>query len=392
MAINFIRGIVISLALVISAFLAGCAHEAEPSGAVLDETAEVNDDLIKSEFFDLFVGEADLFLAQFDAYVCFYVSNPRGLRRLVLVPNVDMRNFRYIAVGYLPQYHLPFGEWENDQLFESSTLFEIDLLEAGTPFAFHWAFWQLFYGPARVISFVDSYGSTRYMGIGKDDPREGPYPGFWIEEILMAIHPGMDELLESAGIRDRLAPAQLEEALRISLEYMEPIQSEFFDMFTPFVPLFVARESFVDVASDVTALFLSRFDSYAYFYEYDLEDIGRMVFIANTDMRDFRFIETDHLPIHLPGDEWEGNHLFKVDTLFELDLLKEGTPFVFQWRWRGHEPTRVISFVDSYGNTRYIAFGDDPRGDPYPGFWIREIIERTVHPGKEELLKLKENL
>jgi len=106
------------------------------------------------------------------------------------------------------------------------------------------------------------------------------------------------------------------------------------------------------------------------FFEFSYQHVGRhinVVFVANVDLKDFKFVEVHHIVRE------NQNYFFITDTLFSTDILMANQPFVTSWLHQWHVPVRGISFVDAYDNTRVFTVIENFIGGDVPPWRIVEI-------------------
>jgi len=106
------------------------------------------------------------------------------------------------------------------------------------------------------------------------------------------------------------------------------------------------------------------------FFEFSYQHVGRhtnVVFVANVNLKDFKFVEIHHIVCE------NQNYFFITDTLFSTDMLMANQPFVTSWLHQWHEPVRGISFVDAYDNTRVFTVIQNFIGGDVPPWHIVEI-------------------
>ena len=127
------------------------------------------------------------------------------------------------------------------------------------------------------------------------------------------------------------------------------------------VSTFQATDEIQISITAVTDEFLSKYESYVEFAEYDMPFPG-IAFIPNVPVRNFRFIEINGATIE-----------FIVERdIYTLDKLLPEKPFVVSWQARGSSPHRGISFTDENNVTRYFVFHYDARG--YSPFRFAEFV------------------
>ena len=106
------------------------------------------------------------------------------------------------------------------------------------------------------------------------------------------------------------------------------------------------------------------------FFEFIYQHVGRhtnVVFVANVDIKDFKFVEIHHIVRE------NQNYFFITNTLFSTDMLMANQPFVTSWLHQWHVPVRGISFVDAYDNTRVFTVIENFIGGEVPPWRIVEI-------------------
>ena len=92
----------------------------------------------------------------------------------------------------------------------------------------------------------------------------------------------------------------------------------------------------------------AQFESYHHFIDPDFPYAPNVLFVAESTLRDFRFIEVDA--------DLELVALFPGQVLYSLDELTPETPFLTTWMLQSEASIhRGISFVDDEGITRYFA-------------------------------------
>lgn len=98
----------------------------------------------------------DELLNKYNSYNEFIEFEGEGYQRIVIIPNTEVKNFKFIEIGY--------EESENQlKYFEKNVLYSINKLSPEKPFVVKWMERGLI--PHRGISFVDENNTTRYFYI-----------------------------------------------------------------------------------------------------------------------------------------------------------------------------------------------------------------------------------
>ena len=97
-------------------------------------------------------------------------------------------------------------------------------------------------------------------------------------------------------------------------------------------------------------------------------DLMFVLFIFNTDITNFQYIEL----CHTPKDDI--NYMFISEILYSTETLKANVPFVVNFIWQGHKPTRGVMFYDENNNSRIYLFWEHFVGGYWPSFNITEFF------------------
>ncbi|MCL2381256.1 MAG: hypothetical protein FWC64_06645 [Treponema sp.] len=96
----------------------------------------------------------------------------------------------------------------------------------------------------------------------------------------------------------------------------------------------------------------------------------RIVFAADTVVTGFRFLRL------VNTGSVDDAAAFRAETLYSLDELSPGRPFVATWLALGGMPHRGISFVDASGAVRYFSVWEDTMSDYGPRLRVIELVRR----------------
>lgn len=94
---------------------------------------------------------------------------------------------------------------------------------------------------------------------------------------------------------------------------------------------------------------IGKYASCKEFIEFDEDGYQKIIFVANTELKDFKFITIGH------RSENNSVFFFEESVLYSIDKLTPEEPFVVTWVEWGTMPHRGISFVDENNVTRYFT-------------------------------------
>ena len=98
-----------------------------------------------------------------------------------------------------------------------------------------------------------------------------------------------------------------------------------------------------------TEEFLSKFNLYKVYIEFEDEGYQRIAFTTTEAVKDFKFIEVGH------RIEKDNFIFFEENVLCSIAELLPEEPLVVTWLEQGTIPHRGISFIDAEGITRYFS-------------------------------------
>jgi len=100
----------------------------------------------------------------------------------------------------------------------------------------------------------------------------------------------------------------------------------------------------VTLASDE---FLSKYNSFVEFVEFDEEGYQKIVITTNVAVKDFKFIEI--------GINFDPFYIYERSVVYSMDELLPESPFVVTWLEQGTFPHRGISYLDDNHTRKYFS-------------------------------------
>ena len=107
-------------------------------------------------------------LSKYDSYIEFIEPDRHFQQKVVIVPNIPLRNFRWIAVGYSAGFYI----------YEQKEIYVAGEVTPERPFVVTWHGGPTL--PHRGISFIDSYDVTRYFTFGDNNACFEESPRGWL--------------------------------------------------------------------------------------------------------------------------------------------------------------------------------------------------------------------